>query len=125
MASVLGCPLAGDRAYGSVWQRQATIRRGATSLGTRLGASRPPVPRVMLHAAALELPHPITGALLRLSCPPPHDFLALAGAVLGLERTTGLDYGAANAGQRTQADAAAAAAIDALMMGPTDVQASG
>ena len=110
MASVLGCPLAGDRDYGSGWQREATSRRGATSLGTPLGASRPPVQRVMLHAAELELPHPTTGAVLRLTCPPPQDFLARAGAILGLERPTGL-----NQGSTSEADDAAVAAIGALV----------
>eukprot|EP00966_Prymnesium_polylepis_P067209 1560291-Prymnesium_polylepis.1 len=66
MASVLGCPLAGDRDYGSGWQRDATRRRGATSSGTPLGSSRAPVQRVMLHAAELSLPHPTTGDVLRL-----------------------------------------------------------
>lgn len=83
MASVLGCPMAGDRDYGSGWQRDATRRRGATSRGTPLGAPRAPVQRVMLHAAELALPHPTTGAVLRLACPPPADFLTLAGAMAG------------------------------------------
>ncbi len=49
-------PILGDTAYG----------------GPRhLGAVR--APRVLLHAAALELPHPITGASLRLEAPVPAD----------------------------------------------------
>ena len=110
MASVLGCPLVGERVYGSGWQREARYRRGATSLGTLLGAARPPVQRVMLHAAELELPHPTTGAVLRLACPPPQDFLARAGAILGLERTTGL-----NCESTSEADDATVAAIGALV----------
>lgn len=62
MASELGCPLAGDRDYGSKHSSQR----------------RAPVRRVMLHAAELCLPHPVTGASLRLACPPPLDFIALA-----------------------------------------------
>ena len=79
MASVLGCPLAGDADYG---RPDATRRRAATSLGTHLGLTSPPVDRVMLHAAELTLPHPITGATIRLRCAPPPDFLALAGTMM-------------------------------------------
>ena len=42
-------------------------------------------PRLMLHAAKLELAHPITGAKLAVECPPPEDFVALA-------RKLGLTY---------------------------------
>ena len=52
-------PIAGDPRYG-----------GALMLG---GA---PVPRLMLHASALEFPHP-AGGRLRLTAPPPADFAAL------------------------------------------------
>lgn len=80
MGSVIGCPLAGDRAYGG---RHNHGHKGATALGTRLGAARAPVRRPMLHAAELVLPHPTTGAEIRLRCPPPPDFMALAGGTLG------------------------------------------
>ena len=79
MASVLGCPLAGDGDYG---RQDASRRRAATSLGTQLGSTRPPVERVMLHAAELNLPHPVTGAVVNLRCAPPPDFLALAGEMM-------------------------------------------
>ena len=35
----------------------------------------------MLHAAQLVLPHPTSGAALRVSCSPPPDFAALADAI--------------------------------------------
>ena len=76
LASVLSCPLAGDADYGRV------ERRAASPLGTQLGPRTPPVARVMLHAAELVMPHPIlNGAMLRLQCPPPADFMALATAI--------------------------------------------
>jgi hypothetical protein len=43
------------------------------------------IPRLMLHAAALDIPHP-TGARLALAAPPPPDFLTAA-------RSLGLDPG--------------------------------
>ena len=61
----LGRPIAGDVRYG-----------GALALG---GA---PVPRLMLHAKALEFPHP-EGGRFRIAAPPPADFVALLRA-LGL-----------------------------------------
>ena len=79
MASVLGCPLAGDGDYG---RHDANRRRSATSLGILLSSTRPPIERVMLHAAELSLPHPVTGAAVNLRCAPPPDFLALAGDMM-------------------------------------------
>jgi 23S rRNA pseudouridine1911/1915/1917 synthase len=49
--STIGHPVAGDWLYGTA------------------NAARP-----MLHAAALELRHPLTGQLLRVAVPPPEDF---------------------------------------------------
>jgi 23S rRNA pseudouridine1911/1915/1917 synthase len=60
----LGAPLLGDPKYGG--PRMV----GAVS-----------VPRVMLHAARLELPHPVTGAPLRFEAPVPADFRELAAAL--------------------------------------------
>jgi 23S rRNA-/tRNA-specific pseudouridylate synthase len=77
MASVLGCPLAGDSDYG------VNSHQAASPLGTQLGSKRPPVARVMLHAAELDVPHPITGAVLRLRCKPPPDFMDLAASIFG------------------------------------------
>jgi tRNA pseudouridine32 synthase/23S rRNA pseudouridine746 synthase len=61
----IGRPIAGDVRYG-----------GALVLEGR------PVPRLMLHASALQFPHP-GGGERRISAPPPADFAALAEA-LGL-----------------------------------------
>jgi len=59
LASV-GAPVLGDPRYG-----------GPRRLGDR------EVPRVMLHAWRLELPHPVTGATITLEAPIPPDFEAL------------------------------------------------
>ena len=59
----IGRPIAGDVRYG-----------GALMLVGR------PVPRLMLHAAALEFPHP-EGGRRRIEAPPPQDFQDLLAAV--------------------------------------------
>jgi 23S rRNA pseudouridine1911/1915/1917 synthase len=41
----------------------------------RAGAHPLPAPRLMLHAATLGLPHPVTGELIDLRAAPPPDFL--------------------------------------------------
>jgi pentatricopeptide repeat protein len=64
MASILGCPLAGDQMYNS----DDPFQRAE---------------RCMLHATELTVPHPTTGAMLRISCPPPPDFSALAETITG------------------------------------------
>jgi 23S rRNA pseudouridine1911/1915/1917 synthase len=56
-AASAGMPLYGDTLYG-----------GPASL------SGSPVPRVMLHAAQLSLPHPDTGRILTVAAPVPADF---------------------------------------------------
>jgi RluA family pseudouridine synthase len=56
----IGRPIAGDARYGGV-----------------LVLNGRPVPRLMLHAAALSFPHP-GGERMTLSVPPPADFEALA-----------------------------------------------
>jgi tRNA pseudouridine32 synthase/23S rRNA pseudouridine746 synthase len=56
----IGRPIAGDARYG-----------GALTLGGQ------PVPRLMLHAAALEFPHP-AGGRTRITAVPPADFAAVA-----------------------------------------------
>jgi 23S rRNA pseudouridine1911/1915/1917 synthase len=60
----LGAPLLGDPRYG-----------GPRMVGTVT------VPRVMLHAAHLVLPHPVTGAPLSLEAPVPEDFRAAEAAL--------------------------------------------
>jgi len=62
----LGAPLLGDARYGGP---------------RRVGEVA--IPRVMLHARRLELPHPATGAQLVLEAPVPEDFAAVERALLG------------------------------------------
>jgi tRNA pseudouridine32 synthase/23S rRNA pseudouridine746 synthase len=57
--SIAGRPIVGDPYYG-----------GATGLKGEA------VPRLMLHAAGLDLPHP-SGARMVLKAPPPSDFRAI------------------------------------------------
>jgi RluA family pseudouridine synthase len=65
--AAIGRPIAGDVRYG-----------GALTLAGQ------PVPRLMLHAAALEFPHPEGGERQRIEAPVPADFQAvLAAAKLG------------------------------------------
>lgn len=66
--AALGRPIAGDARYGGV-----------------LMLAGHPVPRLMLHALALEFPHP-AGGRKRIEAPTPADMAALAAA-LGLEGT--------------------------------------
>ena len=69
--AAIGHPVAGDWLYGT-----------------------PSAPRPMLHAAALELPHPLSGATLRVAAPLADDFVDEAGrrgltGLLGWSATTG------------------------------------
>ena len=68
-----GHPLLGDTAYG------------------RRDVAMPPAPRLMLHAAVLEIDHPITGERIRLSSPMPDDMRAvvarLGGPLVGRSAT--------------------------------------
>jgi pentatricopeptide repeat protein len=68
----LGCPLVGDRQYGT---------RDTANRCVQPGARRPPVRRPMLHAAELVLPHPSNGSALRFECAPPADFASLAETI--------------------------------------------
>jgi 23S rRNA pseudouridine1911/1915/1917 synthase len=61
----LGASLAGDPRYGGP---------------RKVGEVR--IPRVMLHAARLELLHPITGARMTFEAPVPEDFAAAQAALL-------------------------------------------
>ena len=56
-----GHPIYGDAFYGGAMQLKAP--GGAVA-----------VPRVLLHAAELEFPHPLTDAVLKIRCPLPADF---------------------------------------------------
>ena len=60
-----GHPILGDAFYG-----------GPIQLPAGPGGKFVPVPRVMLHAAALEFPHPVTKAALHIHSPLPADFEA-------------------------------------------------
>jgi 23S rRNA pseudouridine1911/1915/1917 synthase len=62
----LGAPLLGDPRYG-----------GARRVGEVA------IPRVLLHARRLVVPHPATGARLVLEAPVPEDLLAVERALLG------------------------------------------
>lgn len=70
--SIAGRPILGDPYYG-----------GAATLKGE------PVPRLMLHAHALDLPHPSGGRLV-LKSQPPKDFLAVL-SVAGLDLASGRD----------------------------------
>lgn len=65
--SIEGRPILGDPYYG-----------GAATLKGE------PVPRLMLHAAKLDVPHPTAGGRIVLKAPPPADFRAVLSAA-GLE----------------------------------------
>ena len=61
--SIEGRPILGDPYYGGA----ATVKGE-------------PVPRLMLHAASLDLPHPTAGGRIMLKAPLPADFLAVLSA---------------------------------------------
>lgn len=63
--AAIGRPIAGDAKYGGLFAIGGTA-----------------IPRLLLHASELTLPHP-AGGVLRLEAPPPEDFRATAAA-LGL-----------------------------------------
>lgn len=73
--SIEGRPILGDPYYG-----------GATTLKGE------PVPRLMLHAASLEIPHPAAGGRIVINAPPPADFLAVLSAA-GLEMPANSESG--------------------------------
>lgn len=59
-AAELGCPIVGDRTYGSPARDRRLRRR--------------PV-RLLLHAAELSFLHPVTGSRVTFSSPPPNDIV--------------------------------------------------
>ena len=64
------CPVVGDDLYGvAEWNGRAA---------KRFGSNRP-----LLHAAALELPHPATGEPLTIVAPLPDDMRRAVAAVAG------------------------------------------
>lgn len=58
----IGCPVLGDPVYAK-------------------GVPAARAPRLMLHAWALELDHPRTGARLRIECPPPEAYAAVVAGM--------------------------------------------
>jgi 23S rRNA pseudouridine1911/1915/1917 synthase len=67
--SELGHPLVGETVY-----IRDLLREGGRPL---------PSPRLLLHAATLGLPHPVTGEPIDLAAPPPPDFVAAYEALGG------------------------------------------
>jgi 23S rRNA pseudouridine955/2504/2580 synthase len=62
----MGHPVAGDRRYGDFpFNKEARNRWGLR--------------RMFLHAWKLEIPHPVTGAPLRLECPLPAELVEVLG----------------------------------------------
>ena len=59
-AAELGCPVVGDRTYGSAERDRRMRRRPA---------------RLLLHAAELSFLHPATGSRVTFSSPPPDDIV--------------------------------------------------
>jgi 23S rRNA pseudouridine1911/1915/1917 synthase len=49
----------------------------------RAGKKPLPSPRLMLHAAQLGFPHPVTAAALEWTAPPPDDYLAVLESLGG------------------------------------------
>lgn len=76
----LGHPVVGDALYGAPKEirlaRQA--RPASPSSASPVGLS---LPRNFLHATSLELAHPISGALLAMSCPLPPELQAFLNAL--------------------------------------------
>lgn len=70
--SIEGRPILGDPYYGGA--------------GTLKGE---PVPRLMLHAASLDIPHPTAGGRIVINAPPPADFAAVVAAA-GIEMPSDL-----------------------------------
>ena len=59
----LNCPVLGDELYGGV-------------------RSACPVPRQMLHAWKLQIPHPVSGEILKMQAPLPEDFKSMYESLL-------------------------------------------
>lgn len=70
----IGYPLVGDPVYGG---RRRTPRGAGADLIEALDAFK----RQALHAARLELAHPVSGRIVRWQAPPPADMARLIGAL--------------------------------------------
>jgi 23S rRNA pseudouridine1911/1915/1917 synthase len=73
----LGAPIVGDKLYGP---DESCFARGADGELTAEDLEMLELPRHALHAARLELPHPITGAALEINAPLPADLVAFWGS---------------------------------------------
>jgi 23S rRNA pseudouridine1911/1915/1917 synthase len=71
--AALGASVVGDKLYGP---DEGAFARSADGALTDEDLVRLELPRHALHATRLELPHPITGALLRVEAPLPADMRA-------------------------------------------------
>lgn len=67
----LGYPVVGDPVYGGRGRGQLSRAAGERHLRAAVLEA---LPRQALHATELEFPHPVTGALMRFTSPPPKDF---------------------------------------------------
>jgi 23S rRNA pseudouridine1911/1915/1917 synthase len=68
--ATLGAPVVGDKLYGP---DERAFARAADGVLSELDLARLELPRHALHAARLSLPHPMTGAPLRIEAPLPRD----------------------------------------------------
>jgi 23S rRNA pseudouridine1911/1915/1917 synthase len=73
--SHIGHPVVGDETYGGGKRRAKSVKSGPVR-DLLLGAKRQ-----MLHAARLELTHPVTGEALSVTAPLPEDFLNIVEAL--------------------------------------------
>ncbi len=68
-----GHPIYGDMTYGGDWLLLSVIKRGDYRLKPGR-TERPLIGSLALHAAALDLPHPVTGAPVHIEAPTPREF---------------------------------------------------
>ena len=80
----VGHPVVGDPVYGGRVKKVLSLRRADVSLRDEILKS---LPRQALHAAELELPHPVTGRALTFALPWPVDF-SQAVEILRRDRTS-------------------------------------
>ena len=66
----LGHPIVGDPVYGGRGRKLLSLRESERSLADEVLKS---LPRQALHAAALELAHPVSGVRLSFASPLPED----------------------------------------------------
>ena len=68
-----GHPIYGDMTYGGDWLLLSVIKRGDYRLKPGR-EERPLIGSLALHAAKLDLPHPVTGAPVHIAAPSPREF---------------------------------------------------